>query len=528
MDLKYERLRVIGKGSFGKAYLVRNIEVDQLAVVKQMETGSMDAKERNEAVREAMLLKRMVHPNIIQFQEVFMTKKGKLCIVMEYADGGDIHSQIKEAKGVLLPEERIVEWFVQTCFALLFVHDRRVLHRDLKTQNVFLMASGQVKLGDFGIARVLEATKDYAKTMVGTPYYLSPEIIQDLPYAYKSDVWSMGVVLYEMATLKHPFDADCLVNLAAKILKDDIPPLDHKYSSNFVVLTQSMLRKNDKERPSIREILQFEFLSKPMHTCNEKYSLGLDLSEFGEEIVGKTDKDETVAVEDPAEASGKYEETFEDYSGDEGEAPSDAPTQPLLALTRSAADLKLARPTGSKEGGSTTFGSKAAALRAYLVEQVSAEPFDKVMSLVRPSDDAEVESSADAVRKRVAEVLDAEAERSAVLLPMFQLLCFLEDISASMNTSEEADHYPAAVDSKDTIIQTFQKWDANGDKFISRDELQKVLKSLGMTEGEVDKVFSCADVNKDGKIDYTEFVSWLYSSSAAEVICKGVTPLTIV
>mmetsp|Transcript_139678 Transcript_139678/g.260484 ORF Transcript_139678/g.260484 Transcript_139678/m.260484 type:complete len:527 (-) Transcript_139678:10-1590(-) len=526
MDLKYERLRVIGKGSFGKAYLVKNIEVDKLAVVKQMETGAMDAKERNEAVREAMLLKRMVHPNIIQFQEVFMTKKGKLCIVMEYADGGDIHSQIKEAKGVLLPEERIVEWFVQTCFALMFVHDRRVLHRDLKTQNVFLMASGQVKLGDFGIARVLEATKDYAKTMVGTPYYLSPEIIQDRPYAYKSDVWSMGVVLYEMATLKHPFDADCLVNLAAKILKDDIPPIDNKYSSNFMFLTQSMLRKNDKERPTIREILQFAFLSKPMHTCNEKYSLGLDLSEFGEEPTEKAEKDEAADVEDPAEASGKYEETFEDYSGDEGDGASEAPTQPLLALTRSAADLRLAGPAGSEESGGTTFGSKAAALKAYLVEQVGAEHFDKVQSLVRPSGDAEAESSAKSLRLQVAEVLGSE--RSTVLLPMFQLLCFLEDISASMSESEEADHSPAVVDSKDTIIQTFRKWDINGDKFISRDELQKVFSSLGMTDEEVEKVFKSADANKDGKIDYTEFVSWLYSSSAPEVIGKRVAPLTIV
>merc|ERR1719478_245549 len=106
----------------------------------------------------------------------------------------------------------------------------RILHRDLKTQNIFLMKSSQIKLGDFGIARVLEATKDYAKTMVGTPYYLSPEIIRDRPYAYKSDVWSCGVVLFEMATLQRPFSADCLAVLAGKILKDEIPPTDKMYS----------------------------------------------------------------------------------------------------------------------------------------------------------------------------------------------------------------------------------------------------------------------------------------------------------
>ncbi|CAJ1355747.1 unnamed protein product [Effrenium voratum] len=147
---------------------------------------------------------------------------GTLREVMDYADGGDVHMKIKSR------EAQILEWFVQTCFALKHVHDRKVLHRDLKTQNIFLMSNGHVKLGDFGIARVLEFTKDYARTMVGTPYYLSPEIIkdharypdEDRPYNFTSDVWSMGVVLYEMSTLKHPFDADSLVLLASKILKD--------------------------------------------------------------------------------------------------------------------------------------------------------------------------------------------------------------------------------------------------------------------------------------------------------------------
>ena len=99
-------------------------------------------------------------------------------------------ASLVDLQGKLLPEDTILEWFVQICFALKHVHERKVLHRDLKTQNIFLMASGQIKLGDFGIARVLDATKDYAKTMVGTPYYLSPEIIEDRPYNFKSDVWS--------------------------------------------------------------------------------------------------------------------------------------------------------------------------------------------------------------------------------------------------------------------------------------------------------------------------------------------------
>merc|ERR1719217_2031124 len=103
MDLKYERLKVIGKGAFGKAYLVRNTEVDALCVVKQMDTGTMDPKDKDAAVKEATLLKKMRHPNIVQFQEVFMTRKGRLCIVMDYADGGDIHMEIKKPKAPSFP-----------------------------------------------------------------------------------------------------------------------------------------------------------------------------------------------------------------------------------------------------------------------------------------------------------------------------------------------------------------------------------------------------------------------------------------
>lgn len=279
MDEKYQRKKVLGKGSFGKAYLVKNTEADELCVVKQMETSAMDSKERNEAVKEAMLLKRMDHPNIVRFQEVFMTRKGRLCIVMDYADGGDIHAEIKRREGELIPEAKIIEWFVQTCFALKHVHAQKVLHRDLKTQNIFLMLTGQIKLGDFGIARVLDATKDYAKTMVGTPYYLSPEIIEDRPYNFKSDIWSCGVVLYEMTTLKHPFDADSLVILASKILKDQYPPPDAMYTADLKELIRRMLCKDASMRPFIHDILRCQFLQGPSAEANAKYGLGLDLSD---------------------------------------------------------------------------------------------------------------------------------------------------------------------------------------------------------------------------------------------------------
>mmetsp|Transcript_27215 Transcript_27215/g.55013 ORF Transcript_27215/g.55013 Transcript_27215/m.55013 type:complete len:507 (-) Transcript_27215:151-1671(-) len=506
MDEKYQRIKVLGKGSFGKAYLVKNTEADELCVVKQMETSMMDPKERNEAVKEAMLLKRMDHKNIVRFQEVFMTRKGRLCIVMDYADGGDVHMEIKRREGKLIPEERILEWFVQTCFALKHVHDRKVLHRDLKTQNIFLMATGQIKLGDFGIARVLDATKDYAKTMVGTPYYLSPEIIEDRPYNFKSDIWSLGVVLYEMTTLKHPFDADSLVILASKILKDQYPPPDEMYTKDLVSLVRGMLSKDAGTRPSVRGILESPFLHPAMQDSNSNYNLGLDLSEYQRKevaaapqaaglqlpvAVGAASKEaESAPLEQsqgagdtvlmgsvrqppqapsptadsgrPGEGDSDYEEEFEDYSGSE-----DGEAEPQSELKQSVANLKLgaaagaaraapkqklepvaeedssmaATPSASSsalaEGG--RIGAKADSLRSYLRSQMPESQFQRAYELVRASG----ETSTEELQSQVGEVIGVE--KAPELFTLFQLLCFLEDVSANAQSASPSPLHAAAA-----------------------------------------------------------------------------------
>mmetsp|Transcript_35700 Transcript_35700/g.83571 ORF Transcript_35700/g.83571 Transcript_35700/m.83571 type:complete len:456 (+) Transcript_35700:131-1498(+) len=446
MDEKYQRIKVLGKGSFGKAYLVRNVEANAFCVVKQMETSTMEQKERNEAVKEAMLLKKMDHPNIVRFQEVFMTRKGRLCIVMDYADGGDVHQAIKASQGNLFPESKIVEWFVQVCFALKHVHDRKVLHRDLKTQNIFLMATGQVKLGDFGIAKVLDATKDYAKTMVGTPYYLSPEIIEDRPYNFKSDVWSCGVVLYEMVTLKHPFDADSLVILASKILKDQYPAPDKMYSENLQSLIKCMLSKNADVRPTIKDILGYPYLFEDMQRANEKYRLNQNLSEFAPREGGASCTSTSMSHKDSTwsgpggHTDDEYEEEFEDYSGSEDEVAKAAHTE----LNRSVANLKLApkdqgppapvatgssapdRPgvgSSAAAAGPARVGAKAAALRSYLLSQVDRTQFDKAYALVCASG----ETGKEDLSANVAHVL-GEA-KAPELITLFQLLCFLENVA---------------------------------------------------------------------------------------------------
>jgi len=155
-------------------------------------------------------LQALVHPNIVSFREVYKTKKGHLCIVMDFADGGDLQKMIQQQNGRYFDEKKILDWFTQICLGMKHVHDRKILHRDIKCQNVFVTKQGIIKMGDFGIARVLRHTVDVARSMVGTPYYLSPEIIEGRPYSFKSDIWSLGVMLYELCALRPPFEGSSM------------------------------------------------------------------------------------------------------------------------------------------------------------------------------------------------------------------------------------------------------------------------------------------------------------------------------
>jgi len=266
----YSKIRLLGEGTFGKAYLVQAQSDKQKCVIKQMDIRTMTEEEKRDTLREAKILECLNHPNIIRFREVYKTKKGKLCIVMDFADGGDLHSKIKDAKGSYFPENQILDWFVQFCLALKHVHDRKILHRDLKSQNIFLNKNGIVKLGDFGIARVLNNTKENAKTVVGTPYYLSPEIVENRPYSFKSDIWSLGVLLYELCTLKPPFDASSLHFLALKIVRGVFPPIPSHYSRELKSLVATLLNTDPNKRPNINQILSLPIVrSRIKHFLDE-------------------------------------------------------------------------------------------------------------------------------------------------------------------------------------------------------------------------------------------------------------------
>ncbi|XP_073672798.1 serine/threonine-protein kinase Nek1 [Garra rufa] len=261
---KYERLKKIGEGSFGKAILVKSRTDDRQYVIKEIGISRMSNKERQESRKEVAVLANMSHPNIVQYKESF-EESGCLYIVMDYCEGGDLFKKINNQKGTLFPEEQILDWLVQICLALKHVHDRKILHRDIKSQNIFLTKDGTIQLGDFGIARVLNSTVELARTCIGTPYYLSPEICENKPYNNKSDIWALGCVLYEMCTLKHAFEAGNMKNLVLKIIRGSYPPVSMHYSQDLRSLLAQLFKRNPRERPSVSAVLDKPFLARRIH-----------------------------------------------------------------------------------------------------------------------------------------------------------------------------------------------------------------------------------------------------------------------
>ncbi|CAF2699339.1 unnamed protein product [Rotaria sp. Silwood2] len=269
---KYNRQKLIGSGAFGQAWLVQAKADGKQLVMKEIKIAKMGKKERDDARKEVDVLAKMEHPYIVSYLESFEDPTS-LYILMDYCDGGDLHSRIKAQRGILFNEDQILDWFVQITLALKHVHDRKVLHRDIKSQNVFLTSDGSAKLGDFGISKVLNTTCELARTQIGTPYYLSPEICQQKPYNNKSDIWSLGCVLYEMATLKHAFDADNMNGLIMRIVRGSFNPIPPKYTGDLRILIASMLRRDPRERPSVNTILRKPFISRRIskHLLEEQH-----------------------------------------------------------------------------------------------------------------------------------------------------------------------------------------------------------------------------------------------------------------
>ncbi|KAI7800033.1 serine/threonine-protein kinase Nek2 isoform X1 [Triplophysa rosa] len=265
----YEVIITIGCGSYGKCQKIKRKSDGKILVWKVLDYGTMAEAEKQMLVSEVNLLRELKHPNIVRYYDRIIDRSNTtLYIVMEYCQGGDLASlinrNIKERR--YLEEEFILRVLSQLSLALKECHGRNngsstVLHRDLKPANIFLDVKQNVKLGDFGLARILNHDTSFAKTFVGTPYYMSPEQVNRMSYNEKSDIWSLGCLLYELCALSPPFTAYNQTELAGKIREGKFRRIPYRYSEDLNTLLTKMLNLKDYLRPSVESILQNSLIS---------------------------------------------------------------------------------------------------------------------------------------------------------------------------------------------------------------------------------------------------------------------------
>ena len=269
MIRNYQILGQIGKGTFGIVYKVIKENDPLIYVIKQISLSGLTDNQINQVITEAKILSLIKSKYVVKYYESFL-EGDNLNIVMEYCDNGDLCNYLNKQKKKSKPlrEDLIWEIFIKITLGLTTMHKMKILHRDLKTLNIFLKKDMQIKIGDLGVAKELNQAS-FANTIIGTPYYLSPEMCEDKPYNQKSDVWALGVILYELCTFRHPFDAGNHAALIRKIMESNPEPILACYSANLQKIVNCILEKNIEKRPNC-----FDLLNMPVITEKAKM-LGL-------------------------------------------------------------------------------------------------------------------------------------------------------------------------------------------------------------------------------------------------------------
>ena len=284
----YEFLGNIGQGMSGKVYKARHKKENRFYAIKKLNFNEINEKERIAIQDEVNLLKQLKHPNIVTYKDSFFDTENCLNIVMVFCELGDMYTKIHKQKGEYFPEEQILLWLAQLCLALSYVHDKQILHRDIKTQNIFIQNEHTIRIGDFGIAKGYNQNQDLGGSLIGTPLYMAPEVYNSSKkYSFRSDIWSLGCCIFEMCNLKNAFEAKSWNAVFVKVNKGQRAPLNNKYSIEMKNLVDSMLSVNGKNRPTIASILEKSFM-KPI--------VGKYISDFVENWKEWGGEEEQVAI----------------------------------------------------------------------------------------------------------------------------------------------------------------------------------------------------------------------------------------
>lgn len=246
---------LIARGGYASVYQAQNVETGQLVALKELrgEVALIDPEIITRFYRESQALKRLEHPAIIKIYENF-DEDDHHYVVMEYVSGGDLAELITDyqSKGQFIPLDDVLNIGIHLADALQYAHSLHVIHRDIKPANILLASDKTPRLSDFGVARLTDAQRlTRSGIMVGTMGYLSPESVSGETIDQRSDIWSFGILLYELLTLQRPFDSPNIARVLASILtQEPIPLIDlrHDIPSKMIELVDMMLVKDVDER----------------------------------------------------------------------------------------------------------------------------------------------------------------------------------------------------------------------------------------------------------------------------------------
>ena len=262
----FKKEKILGKGSFGSVYLVRRRQDNKIYALKTVILEKLSKKEQENSVNEVRILASINHPNVIGYKEAFLDdEKSALNIVMEFADDGDLHSKIEKMKkaGGYFKEPIIWSYAIQMIEGLKALHDKKIMHRDLKSANIFLVKDKhQCKLGDMNVSKVIK--EKVLHTQTGTPYYASPEVWNDAPYSYKSDLWSIGCVIYELCELRPPFQGKDLDELYENVCKGKPERINKAYSEDLWKMIMMLLQVDVNKRVDCNKFLNSELIKHKM------------------------------------------------------------------------------------------------------------------------------------------------------------------------------------------------------------------------------------------------------------------------
>ena len=270
----FEIINKLGSGGFSKVYKVKRKIDNQIYALKKVQILNLSEKQKMSSLNEIRVLASIKSKYVVNYKEAFLDEKDStLCLVMEFADRGDLANRIKEQKkkGKYFNEKDIWKVFIQLVKGLKSLHDLEILHRDIKSSNIFLFSDGTAKLGDLNVCKIL-SNNVLGYTQAGTPSYAAPEVWLEKPYGLKSDIWSLGCVLYEIISLHCPFRGENVVELYNKILVGEFSRIPNKFSDELNWIILHMINLDVDKRLSCDELLKCQFIRKRLDN-NKSYNI---------------------------------------------------------------------------------------------------------------------------------------------------------------------------------------------------------------------------------------------------------------